>query len=97
MFNRLRKRVRSVGTYVDFYIILSGDHVVPIMGLTGISLKKVDRVVWEKHKGLKYWIGSKSQFKLKHQSTLEQLSQKARRDVFNRVFYKRTEDYGIMV
>lgn len=77
--------------YVDCYIVLNGDHDVEIEGLLGVSLKRVPRSVYDRHKGLKYWISSQIPKMQRDSEALKKLSSSARIDIFNLVFKKRVK------
>jgi hypothetical protein len=77
--------------YVDCYIVLNGDHDVEIEGLKGISLKRVNRNVYDNHKGLKYWISSQIPKMQRHSEELKKLSSLVRIDIFNLVFGKKVK------
>lgn len=84
--------------YVDFYIVLSGEHNVVIQGLEGISLKKVGRDIYDRHKGLKYWISSDIFNMTEDQTALKKMSEIARVDIFDLVFGKKLKSFdGIVV
>lgn len=80
MFNWLRKKRYA---YVDFYIILNGFHDVEIYGISGIGLKKVDKKVFDKHRGLKYWLESKKSSSLKDEKVLQNFSKHVRIEILD--------------
>lgn len=88
MFKWLKKK-KYAPAYVDCYIVFNGNHDVEIYGLKGISLRRVERDVYNKHRGLKYWVSSQTQGKNRDPENLRKLSQKARVDIFDLVFGKR--------
>ncbi len=84
--------------YVDYYIVLPGEHALKIEGITGLSLHKVTRHAYMKHLGLKYWIESPFAGRQGDVKAQEVLSQTARLDVINRVFGKKCKPFfGIVV
>lgn len=48
---RLRKKY-----YTHCYIVLPGEHHIPVLGISGLSLKLVTYQIYKKHKGVKYKI-----------------------------------------
>ena len=84
--------------YVDYYIVLPGEHALEITGITGLSLHKVSRPAYMKHEGLKYWIESPFPGRQGDVKAQEVLSQTARLDVINKIFGKRCKPFfGIVV
>lgn len=89
MFGLLKKKKKYAPAYVDFYIVLNGNHDVEIYGLMGISLKKVERDVYTKHEGLGYWISSQTRGENRYPENLRKMSQAARVDLFDLVYGKK--------
>jgi hypothetical protein len=93
MFGWLRRKSKVPSAYVDFYIVISGTHDVEIVGLEGISLKRISRHTYNKHKGLKYWVASRILSRITAEELLRRLSMRAREDVFNCVFSKKLQRF----
>ena len=95
---RWHKVARLRQAYVDYYIVLPGEHALEIEGIIGLSLHKVTRHTYMKHRGLKYWIESPWPGRQADVKAQEVLSRTARLDVINKVFGKRCRPFlGIVV
>ncbi len=92
MLPRLKKRRLRY----KYYIVLNGTHDVPIIGMTGISLKEVDYAAVKKHKGLRYWVAFELLRHQKHskEEIVRQLSLSARVDIMSLIMGQKAERIG---
>jgi hypothetical protein len=80
--------------FLRCFIVLPGCHTVPLEGIDGISLELVERAVWVKHQGLKYWVAAYSEdVNILSEDVVDFLARRARLDLFNLMFFKRIKKH----
>ena len=85
---KFRKSIPKRKAHCRFYIVLAGEHNIPIEGITGVALKEVTREMFLKHKGLKTWIESNSAKGLGSPKGISNLSNRMRIELLNRIYGK---------
>ena len=89
---------REPPAHILLVIVLPGEHDIPIFGLTGVSLRIVDRKMYEKHQGLKYWAASGSKGKERGDMAKKELAGCAYEDIMNLIFQKKPRPFtGIRI
>lgn len=84
--------------HIMLVIVLPGENDIPITGLIGVSLRIVDRKMYEKHQGLKYWAASGSKGKECGDMAKKELAGCAYEDIMNLIFKKKMRPFtGIRI
>lgn len=90
MLNTIKSwfKVAVTPAHIRYFIVLPGEFKFPVVKIAGVSLKEINREGFLNHKGLKYYVSSKEESRIKDEIILIPLGALARQDILDLIFKK---------